>query len=94
MRIQNALFRDAFEYTVWHLRVVCDHLVLPIHSKVGAFGLMAHMAPRTLVINSGTLAIPVLPGKVLPQRIAEPVQQIRFCCEWRPASDAIPRPVR
>jgi len=27
------------------------------------------------VINSGTLAIPVLPGKVLPQRVAEPVQQ-------------------
>ena len=30
------------------------------------------------MINSGTLAIPVLPGKVLPQRVAEPVQQIRF----------------
>lgn len=36
MRIQNALFRDAFEYTVRHLTVVCDHLVLfPIHPKVG-----------------------------------------------------------
>ena len=46
---------------------------------------MAHMAPRTLVINSGTLAIPVLPGKVLPQRVAESVQQIR------PVADRIGR---
>lgn len=34
---------------------------------------MAHMALRTFVINPGTLDIPVLPGKVLPQRVAEPV---------------------
>ena len=33
----------------------------------------AHMALRTFVINPGTLDIPVLPGKVLPQRVAEPV---------------------
>lgn len=39
---------------------------------------MAHMAPRTFAINPGTLAIPVLPSKILPQRVAESVQQIRF----------------
>lgn len=38
-----------------------------------AFGLMAHMAPRTFAINPGTLAIPVLPSKILPQRVAESV---------------------
>ena len=38
---------------------------------------MTHMVPRTFVINPGTLAIPVLPGKILPQRVAESVQQIR-----------------
>lgn len=27
---------------------------------------MAHMAPRTFAINPGTLAIPVLPSKILP----------------------------
>lgn len=30
------------------------------------------------MINPGTLAIPVLPSKILPQRVAESVQQIRF----------------
>ena len=38
---------------------------------------MTHMVPRTFVINPGTLDIPVLPGKILPQRVAESVQQIR-----------------
>lgn len=28
---------------------------------------MAHMAPRTFAINPGTLAIPVLPSKILPR---------------------------
>ncbi len=30
---------------------------------------MAHMAPRTFAINPGTLAIPVLPSKILPLRV-------------------------
>lgn len=46
---------------------------------------MTHMVPRTFVINPGALAIPVLPGKVLPQRVAESVQQIR------PVADRIGR---
>ena len=46
---------------------------------------MTHMAPRTFVINPGTLAIPVLAGKVLPQRVAKSVQQIR------PVADRIGR---
>lgn len=30
---------------------------------------MTHMAPRTFVINPGTLAIPVLPSKILGLRV-------------------------
>lgn len=55
---------------------------------------MTHMVPRTFVINPGALAIPVLPGKVLPQRVAESVQQIRSVADriGRAKSLALPDP--